>query len=308
MGKSISRPIRRFIGARSIRVPPPPSTTSDAVDEAIVRVDPTFVLAVSHTPWVPARVESLARMRETLRPANNTLRYHEVTDRLPNWQWSQRMWTWAHAETRATGATHAVLLQDDLDLHPLFWPVLRAAVGAAHNRVISLIANHPYSRRAVDRGDHWFLTSECLGSGYVLPAPLLHAFLEWRSRLPTGRLRSTNEDFLITCWVNATRRRTWHPVPSLIDHRCDIASTNPRDKYPFRRSYVRWDAAAVAHQDVRLVDTWRPEREPLDFGFDATSGDIPLGVDPGWPPSRQDPAILAEHARIVRDESSGIRY
>lgn len=308
MGKSLSRPVRRSIGARSGRPAPSPPARNDVDDDTIARTNPAFVLAVSHTPWVAARVKSLARMREILRPTENTVGYHEVTDRLPNWQWSQRMWMWAHAEARATGATHAVFLQDDLDLHPLFWPVLRAAVGAVHNRVISLIANHPYSRRAADRGDGWFLASECLGSGYVLPAPLLHAFLEWRSHLPTGRLRSTNEDFLITCWVNATRRRTWHPVPSLIDHRRDIASTNPRDKYPFRRSYVRWDAAAVADRDVRLVDTWRPEREPLDFGFDATSGDVALGVDPGHPPWRQEPAILAEHARIVRDEATGIRY
>ena len=284
------------------------SAGSEANDDDIAREPPKFVLAISHMPWVPARVENMNRMRAVLRPEESAVVYREITDRAANWEWSGRMWAWAAEAARAHGATYAVCLQDDLDLHPDFWHVLRAMIGAVHNRVLGLIANHPFARRAVARGDRWFLTSECLGSGYVLPIPLLDSFLRWRAAQPPWRIRRSNEDFLITCWVNATRRRTWHPVPSPIDHRRDIASTNPSDRYPFRRSYVRWDAAAVASLDLASSATWLPAQPPLDFGFVATAGDVELGLDPVQPPHRQSRPILDEHARIVREESSGMRY
>src|SRR5208283_3591736 len=136
--------------------------------------------------------------------------------------------------------------------------------------VIGLIANHPYARRASERGDFWYLTSECLGSGYVMPLPLLRLFLDWRASIPEHRRKHTNEDFLITSWIHMTSRRCWHPIPGPIDHRRDIQSTNPSDTYPFRRSYVRWDDKAVAGRRLVDADTWLVGREPLDFGFDAS--------------------------------------
>jgi hypothetical protein len=308
MGKTLRAPVRRTLMPRASR------SEVHAIDphpeDALACTDPSFVLAVSHAPWQPARVQNMVRMRETLRAAENTTSYREVTDRLPNWQWAERMWQWADGAAIATGASHAVFLQDDLDLHPQFWKVLRAMVGAAHNKAIALIANHPYGRRAVDRKDSWYLTSECLGSGYVLPACMLHAFVAWRAAQPIWRIRSTGEDYLITCWLNRTGRRAWHPVPSPIDHRRDIASTNPRDRYPFRRSYVRWDATAVAGRDLTSVATWQQAQPPLDLGFDATGvhAEFPLGRDPVRPPSYTEPGVLQEHDRICRAESAGIRY
>lgn len=308
MGKSLSRPKARTITPRSPSAQPAATDQPVANDDDLPRNDPRFVLAISHTPWVRARAENMERMRSSLRPGESAVAYREITDKVPNWQWSQTMWTWALQSAETHGATHVVFLQDDLDVCPDFWRTLRAMLDTAYNRVLGLIANHPFSRRSVERGDKWFLTSECLGSGYSMPTKLLRQFVDWRASLPTWRIRTTNEDFLITCWVNATRRRTWHPVPSLIDHRLDIASTNIKDHYPFRRSYVRWDAAAVVGADLTSATTWHPPQPPLDFGFDSTNGNVALGLDPGHPPTRQDRAILDEHARIVRDESSGMRY
>ena len=278
------------------------------MDDDLPRRPVSFVLAVSHTPWVRARAENMERMRTILKPPETAVAYREVTDKLPNWQWAERMWTWAAQAAQTHGATHSVFLQDDLDLHPDFTDVMRAMIESVHNRVIGLIPNHPYGRRAMVQGDRWFLTSECLGSGYILPTELLLAFLRWRSTQPSWRIRTTNEDFLITCWVNATRRRTWHPVPSPVDPRRDIQSTNPSDLYPFRRSYVRWDASVACGLDLTSSTTWHPARPPMDFGFDAKTASIALGKDPIRPPSHQDPAIFEEHARIVREESNGMRY
>jgi len=251
----------------------------------------------------------MKRMRDILKP-QEMLAYREVTDRAPNWQWSGSMWHWGREAARSMRATHAVFLQDDLDLHPDFTTVLGAMAHAVHNRAIGLIANHPYCRRAVERGDAWYLTSECLGSGYVLPLVLLDLFLQWRSTLPEHRLRTTNEDYLLTCWLNMTGRRTWHPLPSPIDHRTDLASTNPKDGYPFRRSYVRWDANAVISRDLRDKETWTTAQPPLDFGFDSTGAhpELRLGVDPGRLPTYADGAILTEHKRIETAESTGARY
>jgi len=260
--------------------------------------EPTFALAISHTPWNRDRVANMVRMRAVLN--GWAVAYREVTERLPNADWSRLMWGWGAMQA----ATHVVFLQDDLDVAPAFWPMLSAMVRAVPHRVISLIGNHPHAERALDRGEAWWCMCEVLGSGYVIPSPLLGVFLDWRDRLGE-RARTANEDYLISSFLFATGRKAWCPVPTPIQTRPDhaIASTNPlvAMTYLFRQSYLAWDDPRAAGLPVTDPHYWRPPLQPLDFGFNVTTPE-PTRFDPhGLPIDGQlDEQLVVLHHRISK--------
>ena len=253
--------------------------------------DPSFALAVSHCPWVPSRAKNM----EALRPQLNIpgIPYREITERAHNSVWSRSMWGWGAVQKR----THGVYLQDDVRLCGDFWPVVDAMVRAVPNRVISLIANHPFSERALAAGHAWFRMCETLGTGYVIPTILLGAFLEWRDRHSEEFLRAHCEDFLITLWQAETGRQSWHPVPTILQTQDDaIDSTNPDSAYPFQRSYLTADDPVIAKKNLPLTDAlyWIPRELPPDFGSCVSN-------DPRLPrgPFVQD-EILSAHYRLTR--------
>ncbi len=231
-------------------------------EDGIVCDKPVFALAVSHCPWLPDRARNMEELRATL--VQPGMLYREITDRAPNHVWSQIMWLWGIAQA----ATHIVFMQDDLKVPPEFWAILSAMVRAVPNRVLSLISNHPMSERAHAEGHVWFRMCETLGSAYVFPIALLGVFLDWRARLPTRDSTSINEDFLITRWQYTTGRRSWCPVPSLVQTRDDeIESTNPREgRYLFRQSYIDWTDPRVAGAALTSVEHWTPKTLPPDYG------------------------------------------
>jgi hypothetical protein len=201
------------------------------VDGAQVRVS----LGISHTPWIPERVESLARLRATL-PDPPAVRV--FGDRAPNWSWSESMWRWA----LETDADYHLFLQDDVTVAPNFWPALQAMLHAVPDEIIGVEAAHPGGRTIARDGGRWYTTADMLiGPGYVMPRESLHAFLEWRkTSLARGALQAIDEDTMIGVFALATRRRIWHPVPTIIDHDTSVASTYGHDNHKNRRPSVLW--------------------------------------------------------------------
>jgi hypothetical protein len=206
----------------------------------------SFALGIPHTPWKPERVESYRRMMQVVSNAPlgvmacDSAGYHysrTFTDRAANWQWSETMWKWA-AETNAT---HFLSLQDDVIPSPNFWPELRAMVEAYPDDVIGLESVHPECKSAGERRERMISTSDGLvGVGYVMPTPLLWSFLDWRGLLIKGAVESVTEDSLLSTWCLATGSRILHPVPTIIDHDTDIASTYGNDHHTHRRPLVTW--------------------------------------------------------------------
>lgn len=233
----------------------------------------TISLAISHTPWVPERVESMARLRKQLGIApEDTERpkfqpfanlYLEMTDRAPNAVWSEKMWWWAVD----TGADWCLFLQDDVEVAPNFWPALRAmlqALGPASDigprpvDVMCLEVAQPAAQALYDDGARWLTTSDALiGVGYVIRRKALAEFLEWRaSKLKPGALDKggLTEDTMLGIWCLVTGRRIWGPLPTIIDHDTTIASTYGNDQHTNRRPLVRWDT--VGPHDLESKATW----------------------------------------------------
>lgn len=241
------------------------------LDDEAPRIDPSFALALTNTPWVPARRESFSRLLAALGCAavDDALHIHDhraaatlagariFNEREPNHAWSRKMWTWALEQSNAT---HALFLQDDVWPAPNFWPALRALVMAAPNEIIGLEAAHPAGPALAAYGERWYATRAWLiGPGYVFPREALGELLAWRARQPRMRILATNEDTLINEWCVETGRRVLHPIPTIIDHDTSIASTYENDADAHRRPTVKWTdgkGCGFALEDLEDVKFW----------------------------------------------------
>ena len=191
-------------------------------------------LAISHTPWIPQRRESLRRLLDQLGSCEVTL----FQDRSPNWAWSYQMWSWA----LQTGDRHCLFLQDDVQIAPDFWPQLREMISEAPDEIIGLESCHPAARTIAREGLGWYTTIDGLvGPGYVVPGRILADFLSWRAReLMPGAALKISEDTLIGLYAMARGRRIFHPTPTIIDHDLSIKSTYGNDIHRHRRPYATW--------------------------------------------------------------------
>lgn len=253
----------------------------------------TVALAIPHAPWVQGRIASLERLKRGLGvPAGLAAQLLEckIFDERAHWSvWSEALWTWGAKR----GADHLLQLQDDVIPAPDFWPALFAMLEAVPDQIISLHGGHPAFRSLARDGHRWATSQWMAGVGYVLPSPALRAFLDWRNGQNEGFLYQTHEDDLIGAWCAATDRRVWHPLPTIIDHDTDLASTYGalgNDQHMHRRPTVTWQGYA-AHElcdptwwavtdDPPVVSNpftqgcWMCGNEPSAIGFRETGGHI----------------------------------
>lgn len=209
---------------------------------------------VSHTPWVPARVESYARLCAQLEAQG--ARHTVWKERAPNHVWSENMWKDAVSRE---GATHCLFLQDDVKLAPNFWRALHALIDAHPSQVICLESVHQMIMPLVEESIAGVTTPDGLiGPGYVMPREMLAEFLAWRnSALAPGVLAFLKanekppfgEDTLLGLWCAATDRTVLMPVPSLIDHDTSLESTYGNESHGRRRPLVRFDNLGLVYPD-----------------------------------------------------------
>jgi hypothetical protein len=228
---------------------------------------PTIALGISHTPWVPARVESMARLRRGLGIESSEaglplqvpslVAYREFSERCPNWLWSGEMWRWA-AETTAT---HCLFLQDDDTVAPNFWPALSAMLATVPDQVVSLYNGHPGTMTLAREQARWYTTADGLvGQAYLFPRELLAEFLAWRRyELRPRAFDTIDEDSLIDVWAVHQGRRIWHPVVTLYDHDLSIASSFGNDHHEYRGPAVTWkdgDVLGFSVTDLVAPEWW----------------------------------------------------
>lgn len=216
---------------------------------------PTFALALPHTPWIPERVASFERLRQSFSVQLAAYMVKVFAEQESNRVWSQKMWRWAIE----TGASHLVQLQDDVIVSPNFWSALRAMVDAQPHRLIGLHSNHPLAPVQFRAGRRWYRDRWLTGPAYVFPSFLLACFLEWCDEHPNDVAR-LNEDSLISHWCVQENVDVWHPVPTITDVDQGIPSTYGNDDHyewsMYRRPLVTWrDAVSLAA--LEDPDWWR---------------------------------------------------
>jgi hypothetical protein len=241
----------------------------------------TIALGIPHAAHRPERVATLARLLDGLGvrlppPGVNGVAIlpkaveaggFRIFDRkCHHSEWSAELWDW-QAET---GASHCLVMQDDVVPGPMFGPALLAMVTAVPDHVIALQTTHPFARECARRGYRWMTTSDGLtGPQYVFPGPVMREFCAWRiNNLVRGAATRITEDGLVNCFLLDTGRRAWHPVPAIARHDTSAASTNAlkpgqieHAKQPFRDVSVAWpdgDVGGWAFEDLIRPEFWRP--------------------------------------------------
>jgi hypothetical protein len=214
---------------------------------------PTFSLVINHAPWREDRKAVLVEMIEALdvHRAPATFFLNDKDHRSGDWlhgeakvEWELDQWQWA----RRQGSSHHVFLTDDLNISPHFWKILEAMVTAHPEDAIGLLCNHPAGPGLFRRGFHSYrCNSWIVGPAYVLPHDMLVGFLEWFEALPDGnepgQKAYLNDDSSINEWITKRGpRRSWHPLPTIIEHRPDIPTTtkHPGEMNRYARERVSW--------------------------------------------------------------------
>ena len=230
----------------------------------------SIALGISHTPWIPERVESMARLREGLvikagivasehgTGSGPLLSFRLFDEKCPVYVWSDDMWRWGES----TEATHCLYLQDDVIPSPNFWPSLLAVLTALPDQVIALEAVHPAGQALAMAGVRGYTTADGLiGVGYVKPRLVERDFLNWKTwNLRDGAVEAITEDALINCYALDTGRRIYHPCPTLIRHDVELASTYGNDDHSYRHPSVIWDdGEAVGETGWTLSDLARAD-------------------------------------------------
>lgn len=226
----------------------------------------TIALGIPTTPWVPARVQSMGRLRAELLLSSATSgisnvkadHYREFADRAPNWVWSLDLWNWLHE----TGAEWCMQLQDDVMAAPCFWPALRAMLSSLPKEaeIVGLSAVHPMAPEWARRGHRWYRTKALLvGWAYVIRRDALGEFLRVRERLVEKHGKKC-EDVLLGQFAAESEKYIWHPCPTIVDHDTSIPSSYDNDEHSTRRPQVTWrDFGEGSMTDPTW---WRPSGLP----------------------------------------------
>lgn len=233
---------------------------------------PRISTVINHTPWNPLRQAALFAMLSALPDAN--LWIHATDYRARPWQaakvdWALAQWEWALAED----VTHCLFMTDDLNLAPGFMTILRAMITAHPDEPIGLLSNHPKGPAIAAQGCSGYYTNSWLvGPAYVLPREMLGRFLAWFRALPDGPYTTVgtkayrNDDSSINEWVTNGEggpRKTWHPLPTIVEHRDDIASTVGHGDQ-FSRERLSWREVRHAIVQEGLI-SWVSIPRPSDL-------------------------------------------
>jgi hypothetical protein len=231
-----------------------------------------LALAVPHTPWVPARADSFARLCTELAlgvdPNGNAISVGDLptdpvvvrffTERAANTVWAEKLWTWA-AET---DADWLVQIQDDVFVAPCFWPALRAMLSALppEAEVIGLSSVHPMAPEIARRGMRWYRTpGNLVGWLYAVRRKTLKTFLADRVKLG-ATFCAQNEDEQLGLWAHRTGRMVWHPCPAIADHDVTIPSSYKNDSHTLRRPQVTW--RTFDEREMTDPTWWKPSGVP----------------------------------------------
>lgn len=209
---------------------------------------PTFAIHVLHAPHLPGRVESLAR----LRAACGAFWVVVHDERAARHVFTLNRWRRALQLAEAEGDSHAVFLDDDVQVAPDFTARLAAMISTQPDQIIGLHTAHTGALEAHAAGEHWVTTDDgSIGTGIVFPVALLREFLTWldSDALQPGTLEAAGAfgcDVLIGLFCMETGRRMFHPVPTVIDQDLSLLTSVPgNEDTPGRSTVCNWKSTQI---------------------------------------------------------------
>jgi len=184
----------------------------------------------------PRRAESATRLAARL-GRNTTAVYDPVPDGPPS-PLRAATEAWSHC---VPGATHHLVVQDDVEPCARWWELADRAVNRFPDDVLALYANSTSGNGAAARiallAGHTWLTPtrhEYFPTlAVAMPCRIAHEFSRW-SRPRAARHRK-NDDEVLAQFLREKGYRTRLRVPNLVDHR-ELPSVAGNDEHGIRRS------------------------------------------------------------------------
>jgi hypothetical protein len=206
----------------------------------------TFAVHVLHNPARLERRLAVAALQERLGD--------RITVEIgpgPENEFNERRWRRALAH----GGDHAVFVDDDVIVCEDFKERAARVIEAQLGEVFALHTCLPQARAAYSRGERWLTSDDgVIGPAYVVPIPVLREFLVWRSSaLKSGAIEASGQfgsDVLLGMFCSATKRKVYHPIPTLTRHDLSLETNFPgNESTPGRQT-------TCSFADVPLPDSW----------------------------------------------------
>lgn len=176
-------------------------------------------IAIQHTPSRADRRKWVQSMIKQLRSENPSIPIALIEDTQLEGCWP----TYRRALEAAGGASHHLVLQDDVGLCRDFIPSVEEVIRARPNNLITLYTNADPVFTARDRGESWVEKAEVSGPSVIWPKELIAEFLEWQD---THIDKTFEFDTVrVSMWLIKTSKKAFATVPSLTQHLGSESST-----------------------------------------------------------------------------------
>lgn len=182
-------------------------------------------VAVQHAPWDEQRRDMLRELHASLagQPHHPDLGVQYVgvsmdngTKEEPEGVWPSNRRAWFSCCEKA-GATHALVLQEDMRPAAGFWAAALRAIRLRPYDVIVFLTARAAAAKAREQGRSWVeLPDGTWGGATLMPIPAVEDFLAFADVAISERCPSA--DARVDLWLRSTDRRAYATVPSLIQH------------------------------------------------------------------------------------------
>ena len=182
----------------------------------------TLSISIMHADWALDRKPVVAALAKQLAQEGGLIAPAEVIrDTTHQGVWATAKQAWLRGLKH--GATHHLVLQDDVTICKDFIAGLKKALAAKPDAPVLPYANRKICEEAAARGDHWCTIGDgAWGQGFVLPTPLIKEWLLWDARNIDPAF--DHDDSRLTIWLVKTSRPSWAMVPSIVDHLATMPS------------------------------------------------------------------------------------
>ena len=179
----------------------------------------TIRYACTHVPGDPVRDATVARQLELIPDLII------VEDSALSGVWPTTEVAYLKCLADLKGATHILILQDDMYPCDTFIENARLAATAVPNKPVQLFSMRKGIQEAAARGDRW-VRSPCgvWGGSTILPVEWIQPFLKWIRKCVRPDAPGT-DDGRLGLYLHANNLGdTWHTCPPLLQHVCAPAS------------------------------------------------------------------------------------
>lgn len=172
---------------------------------------PFVSVAIMHADWKADRVASVQNILQGLR--HSYVRVIKATPGAGVWDTAQKAWQ-AYPE----GATHHIVLQDDIQLCQFFWQNAMSAIVSRPDHVLSFFClRKPPMEKAKAAASSWCWGMDAAyGPASAMPTHQIPNMLEWQKKFVKPEY--DHDDNRIGLYARATGQGVWVTAPSLVQH------------------------------------------------------------------------------------------